>query len=216
VEAEAQGASNFVIPSWARVPRFLTYREHIVPTDGRRVSMFVVETATERSADETARRVTVSSAAYALSGRPVFTDSVEVLIDRRGMQFLTVRSTMDGKEEIKNYDPPLLVAPAEFVDGTSWTFKRRDGRIATVVVTVGSPFCADGFRVTRRWSTDKGWRAWATDHYCPGEGWRGKERVDIWTTGERSWSWTTGLVADGVAWGDPSLEERFPEGGPPD
>jgi len=54
-----------------------------------------------------------------------------------------------------------------------------------------------------------------SDHWCPGHGWRGHERIDHSDDGQRCWLWTERVVADDMVWPDPPLAERFFEGVPP-
>lgn len=203
--------------SWAHFPKHVAYSNHRQWSGQARKTSRTTEDASEERLASGERRLTIRFTDVSSSPDETVESVSEHVITNEGLFTLVERDKVPGKEvQVTTHDPPMLRVPAEIADGKRWSVKRYDGATADVILNTGSPFCANGFRTTRRHTRGDDTRSRVTDHYCPDQGWRGQERFDAVATGERFWRWTASLVADGVPWSDPPIGERFPEGAPPE
>lgn len=137
-------------------------------------------------------------------------------LDSRGFVKISEHLWYEWKEDSdKTFDPPLVSLPATLTAGATWAHRPDPDTTATLTLRLRSSFCTDGLLTETHSDSRLGGQSIVRNHYCPGQGWRGREGYHIDIRGKPHWSWTTDLVADGQRLDEPPLSERFPEGPPP-
>lgn len=212
--ARPSSQSSSVAPdfAWARFPRVLTYTTNTGTIYGDAAKDPTREEVIEERTPSGERRITVNSRIDAEEGSLSITAQSVMVVNAEGMFTVSDEVTFAGAETKRHrFQPPKLTIPAKLENGHTWSAKRDDGVIDDMTLTLDTPYCVDGFRVTSRRVSDKGVKSRRSHHWCPGHGWRGEETFYNDPEGRHLWTWTTGLVADGVSYPDPSFEARLPE-----